>query len=312
MDRLWAMEVFVRVADCGSFSRAAESMGLANATVTASVRNLEHHLNVSLISRSSRALRLSEEGELFLPRARELLASLAQAEDEVRIQRVALRGSLRVECTFALGRLVLSPLLPAFVERYPEISTSVTLTNQPHNLIERGIDVAIRFGRVEEAELVARPLFDVKYVICGRPDVVGRLPGDPVDLDPQLCMGMMPEEVQVPFAWQLERGQSKVVIRPKGGVHFNSSEMALSAAQNGLGLAFVLDVFAQPHLESGALVQAYRDWQLPSKTFYVVTTKDRSTSAKVRAFTDFLSEQLDPGRQRARHRSVTVKALHKR
>ena len=312
MDRLWAMEVFVRVADCGSFSRAAESLGLANATVTTCVRNLERHLNVSLISRNSRGLRLSEEGALFLPRARELLASLSHAEDEVRIQRSALRGSLRIECTFHLGRTVLAPLLPTFAERYPEVTTSVTLTNQPHNLIERGTDVAIRFGRVEEADLVARPLFDVHYLICGRPDMVKALPQDPADLDPQMCIGVMPEEVQVPMAWQMERGERKVLIQPKGRLNFNSGEMAMSAAQNGVGLAFVLDFFAKAHLESGALVQAYADWLLPSRTFYVVTTKERATSAKVRAFTDFLIEELDPGRQRGRHLSVKVKALHKR
>jgi LysR family transcriptional regulator, regulator for bpeEF and oprC len=312
MDRLWAMEIFVRVADCGSFSRAAESLGLANATVTTCVRNLERHLNVSLISRNSRGLRLSEEGQLFLPRARELLASLSQAEDAVRIQRSALRGALRIECTFHLGLSVLGPLLPTFANRYPEIATSITLTNQPHNIIERGTDVAIRFGRVEEADLVARPLFEVHYVICGRPDMVKALPDDPSELDPQLCIGTMTDEVQVPFAWQMERGESKVLIQPRGRLNINSSEMAMSAAQSGMGLAYVLDIFAEPYLGSGALVLAYPDWLLPARTFYVVTTKDRATSAKVRAFTDFLFEELDPDRQRGRHLSVKVKALHKR
>ena len=312
MDRLWAMEVFVRVADCGSFSRAAESMGLANATVTTCVRNLERHLNVSLIGRNSRGLRLSEEGLLFLPRARELLASLTHAEDEVRIQRSALRGSLRIECTFHLGRSVLAPLLPTFANRHPDIATSVTLTNQPHNLIERGIDVALRFGHVEEADLVARPLFEVHYLMCGRPEIVQALPEHPSELDPHLCIGVMPEESQVPFAWQLERGQEKVVIHPKGRLNFNSSEMSMAAAQTGIGLAFVLDIFAKPYLDSGALIQAYPQWLMPARTFYVVTTKDRATSAKVRAFTDFLFEELDPGRQRGRHLSVKVKALHKR
>jgi LysR family transcriptional regulator, regulator for bpeEF and oprC len=312
MDRLWAMEVFVRVADCGSFSRAAESMGLANATVTACVRNLERHLNVSLIGRNSRGLRLSEEGALFLPRARELLASLSHAEDEVRIQRSALRGSLRIEATIHVGRTVLSPLLPKFVSRYPDIAVSVTLTNQPHNLIERGIDVAIRFGRVEEADLVARSLFEVHYVICGRPDIVKSLPDDPSDLDPRQCIGLMPEEVNQPFVWQMEQGERKVLIQPKGRLNFNSGDMALVAAQGGAGLAYVLDIFAKPYLDSGAVVQAYEDWMLPARTFYVVTTKDRSTSAKVRAFSDFLFEELDPDRQRSRHLAINVKALHKR
>ena len=312
MDRLRAMEVFVRVAECGSFSRAAESLDLANATVTACVHNLEQHLKVSLIARNSRGLRLSEEGEMYLPRARELLRSLAHAEDAVQSQRNALRGALRVECTIQMGRAILSQLLPAFTQRYPEISTSVTLTNKPHNLIESAIDVAVRYGQVEEADLVARPLYETRAVICGRPDIVRSLPEHPADLDPKLCIGTMIGESPFPTAWHLERGESKVVIEPRGRLYFNDSGMAGAAAQGGVGLAYMPDLYAQPHLDSGVLARAYPDWQSQARTIYFVTTKDRASSAKVRAFMDFVFDVLDPKRERSLRAPVTVKALHKR
>src|SRR5437870_5421107 len=143
MDRLWAMQVFVRVAESGSFSRAAETLNLANATVTASVRNLEKHLNVALIARDTRRLRLTAEGEMLLPRAREFLQSLDRMEDDVRSQAKALSGTLHIEVPISLGQTLLAPALPEFVRRYPEITTTIIFTNQPHNLIERALDVAV-------------------------------------------------------------------------------------------------------------------------------------------------------------------------
>lgn len=312
MDRLRAMEVFVRVAECGSFSRAAESLDLANATVTACIHNLEQHLRVSLITRNSRGLRLTEEGEMYLPRARELLRSLAHAEDAVQSQRSALQGALRVECTIQMGQTILSPLLPAFTQRYPDISISVTLTNKPHNLIESAIDVAVRYGWVEEADLVARPLLEVRSVICGRPDIVRSLPEHPADLDPKICIGNMIGESPVPTVWHLERGESKVVIEPRGRLHFNDAVMARAAAQGGAGLAYTPELYARPYFESGALERAYPDWQSPPRTIYFVTTKDRASSAKVRAFMDFVFDSLDPWRERSLRAPVLVKALHKR
>lgn len=312
MDRIRAMEVFVRVAECRSFSRAAESLDLANATVTACVHNLEQHLRVSLISRNSRGLRLSEEGEMYLPRAREILRELALTEDAVLTQRSALSGSLRVECTIQLGQAILSTLLSGFAQRYPEISTSVTLTNKPHNLIESAIDVAVRYGRVEEADLVARPLYETRSVICGIPDIVRSLPEHPAEVDPKLCIGHMVGEDPFPTAWHLERGESKVVLEPQGRFHFNDSGMALAAAKGGVGLAYAPDIYAKPHLESGVLVRAYPDWLSPARTIYFVTTKDRASSGKVRAFMDYVFDSLDPKRERTLHAPVTVKALHKR
>lgn len=313
MDRLWAMEVFTRVAECASFSRAAESLDLANATVTACVRNLERHLNVTLIHRDTRRFRLTEEGEVYLVRARELLRSVTRAEDEVRSQPSALRGPLHIEVPISLGQGLLAPALAAFAQRYPEISLAVTLSNQPHNLIERAIDVAVRFGQVEDGDLVARPLYEVRYVVCGAPNVVRALPDHPSELDPRLCMGMLPEESRFASPWQFERGQDKVVLQPQGPLHFNNGDVAMIAAEQGVGLVYVPDVFVDPHLEAGTLVRAYPDWTLwPVRMYYVVTAKDRANSAKVRAFTEFLFEVFDSARRPSSHLSVTVKKLRRR
>lgn len=306
------MEVFVRVAECGSFSRAAASMNLANATVTTCVRNLERHLNVTLINRDTRRLRLTEEGELYLPRARELLQSVAQTEDEVRTRMGELRGWLYVETPISLAHTLLCPALPAFAQRYPEILTAITLSNQPHHLIERAIDVAIRMDHVEDADLVARPIYQSDHVLCCTPDVARSLPGHPADLDPRLCLGILPAESRHAVDWTLQRGDEQVTLKPQGQLHFNSSDAVLIAAKGGVGVACVLDLFANRHLDAGTLVKVYPDWVVPPMTFYMVTAKGRAASAKVRAFTDFLIEVLDSERRTHARQAVAIKALGRR
>jgi LysR family transcriptional regulator for bpeEF and oprC len=309
IDRLWAMEVFVRVAECGSFSRAAESLDLANATVTTCVRNLERHLDVTLINRDTRRLRLTEEGQTFLLRARELLQAVARTEEEVRSQVGELRGRLHIEVPISLGHALLCPALPQFAKRYPEISTAVTLTNQPHHVIERAIDVAIRMDHVEDADLVARPIYESRYVVCCAPQMAANLPEHPGDLDRHRCIGILPEERRFANPWRLTRGDQAVDVRPEGPLHFNSSDALLMAAQSGAGVTCVLDVFVNGPLADGALVQVYPEWMTDVKTFYVVMAKSRIGSAKVKAFTDFLFEIFDSQRRPTRHGVVGVRAL---
>lgn len=310
MDRLTAMAVFVRVAECGSFSRAAEAMDLANATVTTCVRNLERHLTVTLIDRDTRRLHLTEAGVDFLKRARQILAALEEAENEAQLHAGQLRGPLVIETPISIGHAVLCPALPRFAARHPAISTTVTLTNQPHNLIEKAIDVAIRMDHVEDADLVARPIYEARYVVCARPDQAARLPAHPGGIDPALCLGLQPEERRTLNPWRLERpGETPVTIQPAGPLHFNTSGGLLTAAEEGAGIIHVLDVFARRALKTGDLVQVYPEWTTPAKTFYAVMTKPRSASAKVRAFIEFLVEVLDPERRPNPARAVEVRAL---
>jgi LysR family transcriptional regulator, regulator for bpeEF and oprC len=306
------MEVFVRVAECGSFSRAAKSLDLANATVTTCVRNLERHLNVTLISRDTRRLRLTEEGQLYLPRARELLQSVAQTEEEVRTRVGELAGWLHVETPISLGHTLLCPALPAFARRYPDISACITLSNQPHHLIEGALDVAIRMDHVEDADLIARPIYESSYVVCCTPEVARGLPAHPKDLDARRCLGILPEERRHANGWRLEKDGEVLELQPLGPLHFNSSDALLMAAETGIGVACVLDIFANRRLDAGTLVPVYTDWTVPNKTFYLVTAKARANSAKVRAFTDFLFEVLDSERRPNSRRAVAVKPLGRR
>ncbi len=312
MDRLWAMTVFVRVAECSSFSRAAESLDLANATVTACIRNLENHLGVTLIHRDTRRLNLTEEGAIYLTRAREVLRNVDAAELEVRSRLGELRGALVIETPISFGHALLCPALHDFAARHPGISTAVTLSNQPHNLIEKAIDVAIRMDRVEDADLIARPIYEARYVVCCRPELAATLPEHPGELDPLLCLGVLAEERRISNPWALERGEERVLLQPQGRLHFNSNDALLMAARQGAGVVHVLDIFANRALQHGELVAVFPEWQTRRRTFYAVTTREKNDSAKVRAFTDFLTEVIDSERRPSASRPVEVQPLGKR
>ena len=301
------MEVFVRVAESGSFSRAAESLELANATVTTCVRNLERHLNVTLINRDTRRLRLTEEGQTYLQRARELLHSLARTEEEIRMQVGELRGRLHVETPISLGHALLCPALPAFARRYPDISATLTLSNHAQHIIELGIDVAIRMDHVEDADLVARAIYESRYVVCCTPEMAPGLPRHPAELPARRCIGIQPQGRGYANAWALRRGGENVDLRPEGPLHFNSSDALLLAARAGVGVTCVLDVFANPFLADGTLVQLYPDWTTETRKFYSVMPRSRVGSAKVKAFTDFLLEVFDAQRRPSSHQAVGVK-----
>ncbi|WP_454689028.1 LysR family transcriptional regulator [Achromobacter aloeverae] len=298
MDKLWAMEVFVRVMECGSLSRAAESLDLANATVTTSLRNLEAHLGTTLIQRNSRHLHLTEEGRIFLPHCQEILRSVARAESDVKIHGSDVVGPLRVEAPFAIGQNLLCPALVELTRRHPGLSVSVSLTNDPHNLIERATDVAIRMDRVEDADLVGRPIYEAQYVVCGTPETVGAMrAASPRELDPVRCLGLFAEGNHAPNPWRFAKDGDEVVVNPGGPLSFNNTAALIQAALQNVGLIYVLDVFVSDLVKRGQMVELFPDWQTSKRTFHAVTVKSRFAAPKVRAFIDFLLEIFDARRR---------------
>ena len=307
IDKLWAMEVFVRVAECSSFSRAAESLNIATPTVTTCVRKFERHLGVTLISRDTRRFRLTEQGQMLLARAREMLRLVSRTEEELHNQVGGLGGTLHVDSPVSIGHRIICPLLPAFAGQYPGIKVAITLVTLPRSVIEHAVDVAVRFDEVEDADLVARPLFETAYIVCCTPAQLATLPAHPSDLDSGQCMGLLPGNTRHPAPWQLERDGVRVAFQPEGSLHFNTSEAALAAARSGHGLAYVPEVLAAPELESGALVRAYPEWSSPLSTVYLAATRHGATSAKVRAFIEFMCSTVT-ARRPLRHGVVGVRA----
>jgi len=185
----------------------------------------------------------------------------------------------------------------------------VTLTNQPHHLIEGAIDVAIRMDQIEDANLVARAIYESRYVVCCAPQTASSLPERPSEIDRHRCIGILPEDRRFVNPWSLKRDEEEIEIRPNGPMHFNSSDELVAAVQHGDGVTCVLDVFVNRQIAEGTLVQVYPEWTTTVRTFYVVMAKSRVGSAKVKAFTDFLFKVFDSQRRPSGRDVVGVRSL---
>jgi LysR family transcriptional regulator for bpeEF and oprC len=287
MDRLRAMALFMAATEAGSLTAAAARLGLSKATATAQLQALEAQLRTTLLQRSTRHLRLTPEGETYYARGRQIFAALQEAEAEAGGDEA--RGLLRVQVPIAVGHLVLAPALAAFAAAHPALRVVVILGNEVDSLVRRGIDVAIRIDEVEAEQLVARPIYRGRHLVCAAPGFLARhgMPAEPAAIDPAHCLGFVADGVAPPRPWRLTRGGVAQQVLPAGGLAFNSSDALLSAASQGAGFVHVLDLLAHAHLRAGRLQAVLADWQAEAQQFYVVYPKARFTAPKVRAFAEF-------------------------
>lgn len=290
MDRLRAMEVYVKTVEAGSLSGAAAQLGMANASVTTLLRSLEKHLGVTLLQRSTRYARLTDEGASYYQRCKFILAQVEEAEASVSEARHGLQGVLRLVTPIAVGHLIIGPALAEFTRRHPGLRVVTSLDNEVENLIMRGIDVAIRMDEVEDGDLVARPVFSTRYVLCAGPGFIAAHgePADPRGIEPRRCLGFADHPGGGAQPWRFRRGAEEVVVRPEGSLSFNSSDALMESAARDAGLIYVLDVLAARHVRRGELVRLLPDWETDTKRFLAAYPKTSFTPAKVRAFVAFL------------------------
>jgi LysR family transcriptional regulator, regulator for bpeEF and oprC len=288
MDRLLAMEAFVRTVDTGSMSRTAAQLGIANASVTALMRKLEGHLGVTLLQRSTRYVRLTEEGARYYERCRSILEQISEAEAALTERE---RGALRLETPIAVGHLVLGPALAKFSQLHPELRVITSLNNEVGNIIKRGVDVAIRMEAVESGELIARLIYRARYILCAAPSFLRAHgePASPAEIVPKQCLGFAGSPSGDLRIWNFRKRDAHHAVRPEGNLFFNSTDALLQVSAHGAGLIYVLDVLAESACRRGDLVRLLPDWETDEQTFYAVYLRTRFTPPKVRALVDFLA-----------------------
>ena len=287
MDRLRAMEVFVRTVEAGSLSGAAAQLELANASVTTLLRNLEAHLGVMLLRRTTRHVRLTDDGAIYYERCKVILSAVAEAESGFG---GGLKGVLRLEAPIAFGHLVISPALAGFAALHPDLRVIVSLNNAVDSLVRHGIDVAIRFDEVETGDLVARPLYHGRHVLCAAPTFVAEdtLSG-PQGINPKHCLGFAEQPGGTVRPWRFRRNGVAFELLPDGNLFFNSSDALMQTAARGAGMIYVLDLLAEQYLQRGELVRLLSDWDTDGQGFYAVYPKARFTPPKVHALVEFLA-----------------------
>ena len=303
MDRLLAMQVFSKVVEAGSFSAAARRLNMPNATVSTLVRSLESHLGVRLINRTTRRMHLTDDGAAYHDRCLRILSEIDETESALARTRTRPQGRLRVDLPTAFGRMHFVHAMPSFIERYPDIQLMMTMTDRRVDLLEDGIDAAVRGGPMEDSSLIARRIHDARYVVCASPEFIRRYgePATPADLKDFRCLGFYSPLTEQVSPWVFTRDGQTVTHEVDGHININSSDALIEAATIGAGIIFLLDVSVSRAIGSGALKPLLTEWNTNSVPLSVVYHQTRHLSAKVRVFVDFLAGMFPLPRMEAQH-----------
>lgn len=296
MDRLQAMSAFVRVADSGSFVKAAESLQLPRATVTRLVQALEAHLRTRLLNRSSRRVALTAEGEAYLEQARRVLDDIEAMDGALQFTRQVPRGRLRIGVPSAFARLVLIPALPDFYARYPEIQIELNMSDHPVDLIEGQIDCVVRLGAIGDESLVARRVGEYQFLVCASPDYLRRhgAPAHPLDLarDPHRVVAHLAPLTGKARPLVLRQGAESHRIEGSAQLAINDGGANLEAGLAGLGVVRLPTLLARPYLERGDLVAVLSGWSSDSLPVNVAYVPNRHPNLKLRVFVDWVTDML--------------------
>lgn len=282
---------FCRVVEAGSFTAAAEALGLSKGAVSKYVSRLEARLGVRLMNRTTRRLTLTEAGEAFYRRAARALEELGAAEQEVTDQADRPRGHLRVSVPTFYGAEILSRRLGAFHHRYPDISLELVMENRFVDLVEERFDVAVRMSAPRDSSLVMRKLAEIPVVICASPDYIARCgrPERPEDLREHECL--IYTVAPRPHEWVMaSRRGPRYTVAVDGSIRTNDDHTIRQAAKDGCGILRMPRLFVQDALDAGELIQLWPDGTSPGVTLALVYPSRHELPAKVRAFVEFMAE----------------------
>jgi LysR family transcriptional regulator for bpeEF and oprC len=301
MNKLQAMEVFVQVVDAGGFTRAAENMQLPKASVSTLIQSLETALAVKLLHRTTRQVSITADGAAYYERCLRILADVREAEESLSRTRLSPSGRLRVDAPTGVSGEIIIPALPAFFERYPDITLELGCSDRPVDLIEEGVDCAVRGGQLGDSTLIARRVGIVQFTTCAAPaylDKFGR-PQHPSDLLRHRCVNYFSSKTGKTYDWDFSRAGERIQQPLAGHIALNDSNAYISAGLAGLGVMQMLNFTAQPYLDDGRLERLLPDWSSDPLPVHVVYPQNRHLSAKVRVFVEWVAELFSnhPGMQ---------------
>lgn len=300
MDDLSNIRMFLSVARLSSFSEAARQLNLAPSSVSRQITQLEDSLGVRLFTRTTRKLTLTGAGEMWAERSARILAEMDEAREAVRDFDAAPSGVVRVSAPIAFGRLHAAPAIIGFLQQYPDITVEYGLSDRTVDLVEEGVDVALRIGNLPDSNLIARRLAPMQRVICASPRYLERFgtPVAPTDLADHACLTFRLYDtgsIWRPGAelWQLEGPDGIFEIPVKGPLKATSAEVLVRAALADLGLILVLDWLVESHIRQGQLVHILKDYRIAhgqrDGAIYAVYPSGRYVPAKVRVFIDYMA-----------------------
>ncbi len=292
MNKLLAMEVFVQVVDAGGFTRAAENLQLPKATVSTLVQSLERSLSVKLLHRTTRQVTVTSDGAAYYERCLRILSDVREAEESLSRNRASPSGRLRVDAATGVANDIIIPALPAFFERYPDIALELGCGDRPVDLIEEGVDCAIRGGALPDSTLIARRVGVLHFVTCASPGYLAKYgrPAHPDDLARHRCVNYFSSKTGKIFDWDFSRGDEEIRVAAPSCLAVNDSAAYISAGLAGLGMMQVPSYTLDAYLQSGALELVLEDWHSAPLPVNVVYPQNRHLSAKVRVFVEWVAD----------------------
>ncbi|MBI5040044.1 MAG: LysR family transcriptional regulator [Gammaproteobacteria bacterium] len=285
------LPLFVTVARTGSFSAAAQRLGIPTTTLSRRIQELEEALGVRLLNRTTRSLSLTDAGERYLAEVEPIVEALEQANRAIKQLRETVTGRLRITAPYLLGELFLADWAIAFQQQHPQVAIELQLDNHLLDLPATGIDLALRAGILEDTSLIAQRLFDVDWLTVASPAFLARAPAlqQPTDL---AQVAVITTRVDPGRAiWPFGRGENAVNLQMDSRLQVNDLRIACQAAQAGLGIARLPRLLAQTALTAGTLVEILADWRAEATPVQLVYQRRRLLTAAQKAFIQFVLEQ---------------------
>ena len=290
MDRIAAMNAFVRVVEAGTFTKAAETLDLPNATVTRLIQGLEQDLKVRLLHRTTRSLTVTPEGATYYERVTRLLADLADIESTTSRSQARPSGKVRVETASAIASSIIAPALGEFHAAYPDVEIEIGVGTKITDLVAEGIDCAIRAGEVNEQLMVARQIGQFQFTTCAAPALLQAhaIPRAPEELARLPTIGMLTARGGRPLPFRFASNDGNTELALDHVMSVNDANVYLAAGIAGLGVVQAPSYAVHRAVQSGRLVRLLEDWCTPTYPLHLVYPPNRYLSAKVRVFIDWV------------------------
>ena len=292
MDRFYLMSVFVAVAEAESFAKAGRHLGMSPPAVTRAISALEDRLGVRLLTRTTRMVRLTEAGARYLDDSRRIMAEMDEADESATGISATPRGQLHVTAPVLFGRIFITPVILEYLDRHPEVNVNALFLDRIVNLVEEGIDIAIRIGELPDSSLRAARVGTVRQVVVAAPSYLQQhgIPQHPTDLKSHRIVAAM--GITASPDWKFYANGKPVSVRVAPRMTVTTNESAIEAVRMGWGVTRLLSYQVAPHLKQGELKTVLSEFEPPALPVHVVHLDGRRPTAKVRAFVDLLVERL--------------------
>jgi len=292
MDKLQAMSVFVKIAEKGSLTKAADILGKSLPAVVRILASLEQHLETRLFNRTTRKIALTEEGRIYLERCKKIITEIDDAENSLTSDQIEPKGTVTITASVRFGEMYVAPIITKFLKQYPKMHVKLLLLDRVVNMLDEGIDLAVRIAPIGDSSVIAKPVGEVRQVVCATPDLIDQFvePQNPEDLIDKPCIHFSGlSETQ---NWKFDNQGKSFIVKIDGPLQCNQASSSVDACVAGMGFGQFLSYQVKPWIQSGELKIVLNSFEPKPIPVNIVFHHSRLMASRVRLFVDFLADEL--------------------